>query len=64
MSARKPFTFLAAIVFLVVGLAHGYRLATGAEIMIGGKAVPMWVSWLGLAVPLLLSWMLVREARR
>lgn len=64
MTARKPFTHLAAIVLLIVGLAHGYRLATGGSIMLGNQAVPLWLSWFGLVLPLLLSWMLIREARR
>ena len=64
MPAGKPFTTLAALILAIVGLAHGYRLATGAEIFIAGHAVPLWISWFGLAVPLLLSWMLLREARR
>ena len=64
MFARKPFTHLAALLLALVGLAHGYRLLTDCQIVIGSTAVPMWLSWVGLVVALLLSWMLVREARR
>ena len=64
MIARKPFTMMGAILFLAVAAAHAYRLATGSEVMVGGSAVPMSVSWVGLVVAGLLGVMLLVEARR
>ena len=59
----KPFTTLAALIFLVVAAAHAYRLYMGWTVMAGPYAVPMWASYLGIAVPLILAVMLFRESR-
>jgi hypothetical protein len=64
MIARKPFTMMAAILLLIVAAAHAYRLATGSEVLLGGSAVPMGVSWIALVVAGLLGVMLLIEARR
>ena len=64
MLARKPFTLLAAIFFLIVALLHAYRLATGFQIIIGSHTLPVSLSWAGLAVPAVMFLMLLREARR
>lgn len=64
MLARKPFTLIAAILFLIVAAAHAYRLATGFPVVIGNQPLPISASWLGLAIGLLLALMLTREARR
>ncbi len=60
----KPFTTVAALVFFVVGAVHLYRLYAGLSVVIGGHAVPMWGSWIGAAVSILLGIMLLSESRR
>jgi hypothetical protein len=60
----KPFTLLAALVFLVVAAAHAYRVYMGWAITAGPYDVPMWVSYGGVAVSLILAAMLFGEARR
>jgi hypothetical protein len=64
MANNRPFTMLAAIIFLVMALAHAYRLVTHFQIIVGSHTIGQNVSWIALAVTLLLSWMLFREARR
>lgn len=59
----KPFTTLAAILFALVALAHGYRLATHCAVVVGSHTLPMWVSAVGLVVAGGLAIMLWREAR-
>jgi len=59
----KPFTMLAAALFALMALAHAYRLATNCEVAIGGNVLPLWVSWIGLALTALLAVMLWREGR-
>jgi hypothetical protein len=61
---NKPVTVIAAIIFLIVALAHAFRLVRHFALHIGSHEIPMWVSWVGLIVPLLLAWGLLREARR
>ena len=64
MNARKPFTLIAAAIFLLMAVAHLYRITTGFDVTIGGTMLPQWVSWVALAVTGLLAVMLFREARR
>lgn len=47
---KKPFTFLAILVFALVALVHLLRFVFGWEVIISGFAVPMWASILGLLV--------------
>jgi len=64
MGARKPFTTIAAVLFLIIAGVHVYRLATGFEVTIAGSPVSMVVSWIGAVVGLVLGVMLLSEARR
>lgn len=59
----KPFTTIAALLFLLVAAAHAYRLSVGWAIAAGPYDIPMWVSYGGVIVPLILAIMLFREAR-
>ena len=60
----KPFTTLAAIVFAAMALAHLYRLIRPFEVVVGGAAVPQWISVAALIVASGLALMLWRESRR
>jgi hypothetical protein len=60
----KPFTMLAALVFLVVAAVHAYRAYAGWTIIVGPYDIPMWVSYGGVILPLILSFLLFREAGR
>lgn len=64
MSNSKPFTMFAAAIFLVMALVHAYRLITHFQIIIGSHTISMAVSWVALAITLVMAWMLFREARR
>jgi hypothetical protein len=63
MTQSRPFTFVAAIIFLLMACVHLYRLAVGFDITIGATAVPMTVSWVALVITALLSVMLFKESR-
>ena len=47
---QKAFTIVAGAIFATVALLHVVRISMGWPAMIGGWAVPMWVSWVGLVV--------------
>ena len=64
MTARHPFTMLAAAIFAVMALAHAYRLAVGFDVSVAGTHLPQSISWIALAITALLAAMLFREARR
>lgn len=63
MTRSKPFTWIAAAIFALMAAVHIIRLFTNFQIVIGTHHIPMWASYIGVAVPALLSWMLCREAR-
>ena len=63
MTQSKPFTWVAAVLFALMALVHVLRLFTNTQVTVGSHMVPMWVSYVGIAIALLLSWMLCREAR-
>lgn len=47
---KKPFTFLAALIFALVALAHLLRLIFGWVVTIVGADVPLWTSGLGVVI--------------
>ena len=47
---QKTFTILAGVIFAVVALLHVLRILMGWPAAIGGWAVPMWLSWVGVVV--------------
>ena len=59
----RPFTWIASAIFALMALVHLYRVFTHFQIIVGSHAIPMWVSYVGIIIPALLSWMLCREAR-
>jgi len=58
----KAVPLVAAIIFCVVAILHLLRVVFQVEIVIGGVAIPMWVSILATIVPGGLSVALWREA--
>jgi hypothetical protein len=60
----KPFTTLAGILFLLGAAIHGYRLYSHFSIVIADYTIPLWFSWLGVAVGLVLGATLLSESRR
>ena len=64
MTARKPWTTIAAVIFLLMALVHLYRLAVPFEVTIGPCHLPQWASIIGVIVAGGLSLMLFREAKR
>ncbi len=64
MTGTKPFTTIAALIFLLMALVHAYRLATHFQVVMGSHTIPQWASWIGLIVPAILAWGLWQESRR
>jgi hypothetical protein len=63
MNARSYF-LVTALLFAAIAVVHALRLVYGWEVAIGGDAVGLWVSWVGLVVAALLAWQGLRLARR
>ena len=60
----KPFTTIAAVIFLLMGLLHIYRIAVPFPVTIGVTSLGPEISWLAVVVTLGLAFGLWREARR
>jgi hypothetical protein len=59
----KTGTLLAIILFVLVAVAHLFRLVDRTEVVVGTMVVPLWVSVLGVVVPGLIAWLLWRETK-
>ena len=60
----KPFSLAAAAIFLLMALAHLYRVAVGFPITIGATDIGPVVSWAGLVVASVMAVGLFRETTR
>ena len=47
---QKTLTSVAGMVFSIVAVLHLLRLLLHWEVVIGGWTVPLWVSWMALAL--------------
>ena len=59
----KPFTTIAAAIFLLMAVVHAYRLIAEFPIVIGGAVIGQSISLVALVVTAILSFGLFREAR-
>jgi hypothetical protein len=48
--SQKMFSLAAGLIFLLVAVMHGLRLALRWEAVVNGWSVPMWVSALALVI--------------
>lgn len=61
--SRKKYCLVTAIIFAVIALLHLARLGFGWTAVLGGWSVPMWLSWLALAISAFLAWTGFRLSR-
>lgn len=47
---RKSYALTVGLIFLIIAVLHLLRIILGWEAVIGGWAVPEWVSWTALVV--------------
>ena len=64
MTAQRPFTMLAALIFLLIALAHLYRIMVGFDVSVAGVHIAQSASWIAFLFAGVLAAMLSREARR
>ncbi len=60
---QRTFSLVTAMLFLLIALLHAVRLLRGWQITIEGAVVPLWESWIGLAITGYLAWQGFRLAR-
>jgi hypothetical protein len=47
---QRTFFLIAAAVFSLIALGHATRLLFGWHVMVENVVVPVWISWIGLAI--------------
>ena len=62
--SQKIFSVVAGLVFLLIAIMHGLRLAFTWEVVLNGWSVPMWVSWLALVIAGFLAFEGLKLGRR
>ena len=60
----RTYSLIAGIIFSLVALLHALRLLRGWHVMVGSVAVPVWISWIGLAIAGYLAYQGFRLGRR
>ena len=60
----KPYTIIAAVIFVLMGLVHLYRIVAPFPVTVGSVGIGQWVSWVALVVTAVLAVGLYKEARR
>ena len=64
MNTRKPFTLLAAVIFLLMALIHLYRVVYAHfQVVLGSHSIAESISIIAIVVTGLLSVMLFRESK-
>ncbi|MBU0750472.1 hypothetical protein KKH15_03060 [Patescibacteria group bacterium] len=53
---EKTLLLIVGAAFLIIALLHLVRIAFGWELVLSAVSVPVWVSWLGVAIPGYLSY--------
>jgi len=61
---ERSYIFLAGCIFSLVTVMHLWRVFSGADLMIGDWAAPIWMSWFGVAIAAYLSYMSFHLAAR
>jgi uncharacterized membrane protein len=54
--AQRTFSLITAVLFFLIALLHAVRLLRGWQVTIEGTVVPIWISWIGLAIAAYLAY--------
>lgn len=61
---QRTFCLMTAVLFSLIALLHAVRLLRGWQVTINGAVVPIWISWIGLAIAAYLAYEGLRLARK
>ena len=53
---QRTFSLVTAVLFSLIALLHAVRLLRGWQVMVEGAAIPIWISWIGLAIAAYLAY--------
>jgi hypothetical protein len=55
--AQRTFSLITAILFLLIALGQALRLLFGWHVTVENVVLPLWISWIGLAVTSYLAYL-------
>jgi hypothetical protein len=55
--AQRTFSLITAVLFLLIALGHALRLLFGWHVTVENVVLPLWISWIGLAVASYLAYL-------
>ena len=61
---QKNYLFVSAFIFILVSLAHLFRVITYTEVIVGTWVAPMSISWIGFIVTAMLAIWALRLAKK
>ena len=61
---QKTFSLVAGLIFLLIAVMHGLRLAFKWQAVLNGWSVPMWVSAVAIVITAYLAFESLKLARR
>ncbi len=53
---QRTFSLVTAVLFFLIGLLHAVRLLRGWQVTLAGALVPIWISWIALAIAAYLAY--------
>jgi uncharacterized membrane protein len=53
---QRTFSLITGVLFFLIALLHAARLLRGWQVTIEGAVVPIWISWIGLAIAAYLAY--------
>jgi hypothetical protein len=62
--SQKTFSLAAGLIFLLIAVMHGLRLAFKWEAVLNGWSVPMWVSAVAMVITAYLAFEGLKPGRR
>ena len=62
--SQKTFSVVVGLIFLLIAIMHGLRLAFRSEVVLNGWSVPMWVSAVAIVITAYLAFEGLKLSRR
>ena len=62
--SQKTFSLVVGLIFLLIAIMHGLRLAFRWEVVLNGWSVPMWASAVALLIAAYLAFESLRLSKR
>jgi uncharacterized membrane protein len=47
---QRTFSLVTAVLFSLIAVIHAVRLLRGWQVTVEGVVMPIWISWIGLAI--------------